>query len=411
MSTPQQPGDGKKDGKPDETPGKPASGSADANPAAGSAESAAPAQGSAPAQGPGPQKPPVQKPAEQKAPVQKPAEQKAPVQKPAEQKAPEQKRPGQTPPWQRGQQQQQRVPQTNLSRPGPVPGQGAPGQGAPGQVGGPKPPVGPAKPSTNGKAAPSAPAKSTRPVVTGTAAPKPPAQPQAQPPAGPSRPARPVVTGTAAPKPPTSSPAAPGGPQGGAGGPEAGQTAKAAAKAAAKSKAAVIDGPTRSIARTDLAKDMPDLSAVKHPVPAGAPAAAGSARKAAAAALTVSTPAEGEGLRATVQVRRVDPWSMLKVSLVISVALFFVWMVAVGLLYVVLDGMGVWDRLNSAFTEIVTDTGSGGLVTSGQVFGYSALIGLINVVLITAIATIGSFIYNLCSDLVGGVQVTLADPD
>ncbi|AQA25643.1 hypothetical protein BTZ20_5889 [Rhodococcus sp. MTM3W5.2] len=116
-------------------------------------------------------------------------------------------------------------------------------------------------------------------------------------------------------------------------------------------------------------------------------------------------------MRATIQVRKVDPWSTLKVSLVISVALFFVWMFAVGFLYVVLDGMGVWDRLNNAFTDIVSETGDEGLVSAGQVFGYAALIGAINVVLFTALATIGSFIYNLCTDLVGGVEVTLADRD
>ncbi|MBM4510336.1 DUF3566 domain-containing protein [Rhodococcus hoagii] len=188
-----------------------------------------------------------------------------------------------------------------------------------------------------------------------------------------------MVTGTAAPKPPA-----------------------ADRRDVAKAKAAAIDGPTRSIARTDLAKDMPDLSAVPRQRPAS-----GSARK---AALTAAVTEDGEPLRATVQLRRIDPWSTLKVSLVISVALFFVWMVAVGLLYLVLDGMGVWDRLNNAFTEFTTDSSGGGLVTSGQVFGYSALVGVMNVVLFTALATIGSFIYNLCSDLVGGVQVTLADP-
>ena len=119
----------------------------------------------------------------------------------------------------------------------------------------------------------------------------------------------------------------------------------------------------------------------------------------------------GEPLRATIQVRKIDPWSTLKVSLVLSVWLFFVWMVAVGLLYLVLDGMGVWDRLNNAFTDIVSDGSSDGLVTAGQVFGYSAVVGLISAVLLTALATIGSFIYNQCSDLVGGVEVTLADPD
>ena len=183
---------------------------------------------------------------------------------------------------------------------------------------------------------------------------------------------------------------------------------KAARQEAARTKAAAIDGPTRSIARPELAKDMPDLSDVRHPLPEAAEASA--PRKVATAA-TVSRDPDAAGLRATVQLRRIDPWSTLKVSLVISVALFFVWMIAVGLLYVVLDGMGVWDRLNSAFTDIVSASSSGGLISAGQVFGYAAAIGLINIVLFTALATIGSFIYNQCTDLVGGVQVTLADPD
>ncbi|GGF91245.1 hypothetical protein GCM10007304_01470 [Rhodococcoides trifolii] len=172
----------------------------------------------------------------------------------------------------------------------------------------------------------------------------------------------------------------------------------------AKTKAAVIDGPTRNIARNDLPTDMPDLSSVRHPSPE--PQAARPA-----AAVAVAPDAAGDPLRATVQIRKLDPWSMLKLSLVISVSLFFVWMVAVGLLYAVLDGMGVWDRLNNAFTDIVANSGDSGLVSAGQIFGYAAVIGLINVVLFTALTTIGSFIYNLSSDLVGGLEVTLADRD
>ena len=173
---------------------------------------------------------------------------------------------------------------------------------------------------------------------------------------------------------------------------------------AARSKAAVIDGPTRHIERKDLAKDMPDLSAVRHPEQT-------QTDRAAPAAITAVPSADGNPLRATIQIRKIDPWSTLKIALVIAVSLFFVWMVAVGLLYAVLDGMGVWDRLNSAFTEIVNESGDGGLVSAGQVFGYAAVIGVINVVLFTALTTIGAFIYNLSSDLVGGVEVTLADRD
>ncbi|GAA5046509.1 DUF3566 domain-containing protein [Nocardia callitridis] len=190
--------------------------------------------------------------------------------------------------------------------------------------------------------------------------------------------------------------------------------AKAARKEAAMVKSVGIDGPTRSIARPELVKDMPDLSEIRHPLPQHPEPThnqqghiSPTVPVAVAAAVT-----SGEPLRATVQIRRIDPWSTLKITLVISVAMFFVWMLAVGLLYIVLAGMGVWDRLNSTFTDMVAgDAGSSGLITASTVFGYAGVVGLINVVLFTALGTVGTFIYNQCCDLVGGIQVTLADPD
>ncbi|WP_129975057.1 DUF3566 domain-containing protein [Rhodococcus sp. Q1] len=282
---------------------------------------------------------------------------------------------GPTPPWQRGTASaqsgaQQNAPQTNVPGVGP---------GLSKQGGSPQRPA-----ASAGKgAAPGGANPSTRPVVTGTAAPK--AAGGARP-AGSGDAARAAADRVAA--------------------------AKADRAAAAKAKSAVIDGPTRHIERKDLAKDLPDLSAVKHPS-SGSPSTGETPQVSAAAATTAvptAIPATGP-LRATVQIRRIDPWSMLKISSVISVSLFFVWMIAVGLLYGVLAGMGVWERLNSAFTDIVSDSGSGALVSAGQVFGYATIIGIANTVLLTALATLGAFIYNLCTDLVGGVQATLADPD
>jgi len=111
--------------------------------------------------------------------------------------------------------------------------------------------------------------------------------------------------------------------------------------------------------------------------------------------------------------RHIDPWSALKVSLLLSVALFFVWMIAVAFLYLVLGGMGVWSKLNSNVGDLLTSTSGGGgeLVSSGTIFGGAALIGLVNIVLLTAMATVGAFIYNLSTDIVGGIEVTLADRD
>ncbi len=58
--------------------------------------------------------------------------------------------------------------------------------------------------------------------------------------------------------------------------------------------------------------------------------------------------------RAALQFERLDPWSMLKLGLVLAVVIFFIWLVAVGVLYGVLDGMGVWDRLNGACADLVS---------------------------------------------------------
>ncbi|HEY3605986.1 MAG TPA: DUF3566 domain-containing protein [Pseudonocardiaceae bacterium] len=117
--------------------------------------------------------------------------------------------------------------------------------------------------------------------------------------------------------------------------------------------------------------------------------------------------------RASLQIKRIDPWSVLKLAFVLSVALFFVWLVAVGVLYGVLDGMGVWDRVNGTYNEFAQNTSAGSssspLITASRVFGIAAIIGAINIVLFTALATVGSFVYNVSADLAGGLEITLAE--
>ena len=120
--------------------------------------------------------------------------------------------------------------------------------------------------------------------------------------------------------------------------------------------------------------------------------------------------------RARLQLRHIDTWSALKISLVLSIALFFIWMVAVAVLYGVLSGLGVFKTLNDLFGQLGSSSGSGGggggdVITPGLVFWAAAVIGAINVVLMTALCTVGTFIYNLCSDLVGGLELTLSERD
>jgi hypothetical protein len=152
-----------------------------------------------------------------------------------------------------------------------------------------------------------------------------------------------------------------------------------------------------------------------------APAVSGDSRPADAASdrpaarTTARSARGGRGpRRARLQLRHIDTWSALKISLVLSIALFFIWMVAVGILYMVLNALGVFQTLNDLFGQVGSVSGSkatGDVITPGVVFGGAAVIGAINIVLMTALCTVGTFIYNLCSDLVGGLEITLSERD
>ncbi|CCG01020.1 DUF3566 domain-containing protein [Blastococcus saxobsidens] len=188
-------------------------------------------------------------------------------------------------------------------------------------------------------------------------------------------------------------------------------------------------GPQTGASPAQPAAGAPPAAAAPPPVPApGSPAAGGTASAAkpateatgpATGPTSATKPARGRQAgrgprRARLQLRHIDTWSALKISLVLSIALFFIWMVAVGLLYLVLNGLGVFEAVNDLFGQIGSASGaesSGDVLTPGVIFWGAAVIGAINVVLLTALCTVGTFIYNLCSDLVGGLEVTLSERD
>lgn len=116
---------------------------------------------------------------------------------------------------------------------------------------------------------------------------------------------------------------------------------------------------------------------------------------------------------ASLQLKRLDPWSVLKLALVLAVVLFFIWLVAVGVLYGVLDGIGVWDRLNGTYADLVSGEAPSGspLISAGRVFGIAAVVGAINSLLFAVAVTVGAFVYNVSADLVGGIEVTLSERD
>ncbi|HEY2269465.1 MAG TPA: DUF3566 domain-containing protein [Streptosporangiaceae bacterium] len=120
--------------------------------------------------------------------------------------------------------------------------------------------------------------------------------------------------------------------------------------------------------------------------------------------------------QAHLTIARVEPWSVMKFSFVVSLVAFVILFVAVSILYGALSGLGVFDSLQRVVTSLTSSQGSTGVnakawFSASKVLGYTALLGSLNIVLITAMSTIGSVVYNLTSRLVGGVEVTLRETE
>jgi Transmembrane domain of unknown function (DUF3566) len=120
--------------------------------------------------------------------------------------------------------------------------------------------------------------------------------------------------------------------------------------------------------------------------------------------------------QAHLMVSRFEPWSVMKFSFMISLACFVILFVAVTLLYGTLAGLGVFDSIQKALSNVTSGQGTNGVnishwFSASTILGYTALLGVLNVFLITAFSTVGSVVYNLTAHLVGGVEVTLRETE
>ncbi|MFI9270033.1 DUF3566 domain-containing protein [Kitasatospora sp. NPDC052896] len=147
----------------------------------------------------------------------------------------------------------------------------------------------------------------------------------------------------------------------------------------------------------------------------------GAARRPGAGPAVPAPAAGGTGLagrtrKARLRLLRADPWSVMKVSFLLSVAIGVIIIVAAAVLWMTLDALGVFASLGKTLKEITGSDTSGGVnlmdyIGFGQVLGYTSLLAVIDVVLMTALCTLASFIYNAAAGFSGGIELTLAEEE
>ena len=145
------------------------------------------------------------------------------------------------------------------------------------------------------------------------------------------------------------------------------------------------------------------------------PSTAGSTGKPATATARPARGATGVDSvprRVRLTLARVDPWSVTKLSFLLSVAVGIALVVATGVIWSVLDGMGVFTDVNGVLGDVVGNEIQFNLldyVGFGKVISLATVVAVVDVVLLTALSTILAFLYNVSSALVGGLHVTLSD--
>jgi hypothetical protein len=183
--------------------------------------------------------------------------------------------------------------------------------------------------------------------------------------------------------------------------------------APAKAAAAVVDAPAKPVRRVPLApsraraeKSEPNIS--DAPIPRsrlGRAKGSGDAIRAPRVR------------RARLKVANIDPWSVMKVAFLFSVALGVILLVAVALLWLLLDFMGFFSTVASTVDDISGEEGGSSgfdvvaFFSLPRVLGMTTIVALVDIVMITALTTLCAYLYNISTDLVGGVEITLAEEE
>lgn len=117
--------------------------------------------------------------------------------------------------------------------------------------------------------------------------------------------------------------------------------------------------------------------------------------------------------QARVYVTRIDPWSAAKVAFLLSLAIAVIMIVAVAVLWWVLDYTDVFITLSRTVNEVfggaATNFDLVALLDFSRVMGVTVVLASVEIVLVSILATLFAVLYNLSVGLTGGVEVDLSD--
>jgi len=119
--------------------------------------------------------------------------------------------------------------------------------------------------------------------------------------------------------------------------------------------------------------------------------------------------------KARLRLSRLDPWSVMKTSFLFSIAAGIMLVAAVYSIWAVLSTSQLFESVNEIVRSVVSTPGDTTpfriqeYINTQKVMGVTALIACVDVVIFTALATLGSFLYNLAATMLGGLEITLAE--
>jgi len=145
----------------------------------------------------------------------------------------------------------------------------------------------------------------------------------------------------------------------------------------------------------------------KAKAPAKRPAGSGTPQRRKPAANRRSS-----GIRkARMTISRIDPWSALKISFLLSIGLGVMIVIATVILWNVLDAMHVF----ASIEELLNTLGSEAFLELlqylefGRVVSFATIIAVVDIVLFTLLGVLFALLYNAIALLVGGLHITVTD--